>query len=217
MWLNDPERLKRLYPPRAEVTMNPARLQASKRRYIAQYKYNDVRTLIFLFPGEQIELLTRQRESHKGYRLSNKMKRALLSLDLSRDRSHVLDGGILRNLLVGDERPIVLWDILVHEGEYLIGTTYEQRYALLKRICREPGALESKTGREIGLKIREALWLAPLFKSGFDRRFEQALPADYLEGLMLKDPRGKLERGILPKNNMSWQVKVRKPRKDYIF
>ena len=215
--LSQPELLKRIYPPRAEVTLNPARLAHDGRGYIGQFKYNDVRTLIFFFPEGRIELLTRKREPHRGYHMSEGMRRALLGLGLSRERSHVIDGGILKNLSVKGERPIVIWDILVHDDDYLLGTTYEERYGLLRRICGNPSRAERVTGREVGLQVTPQLWLAPVFKSHFEEKFQQARPADYLEGLMLKDPRGKLERGLLPRNNVGWQLKVRKRRKDYVF
>src|SRR6185437_8467572 len=135
MLLREPARLKSLYPPRAEVTVNPARLARYRGKYIGQFKYNDVRTLILIFPHGKVELLTRQRVPHKGYRLSSRMRSALHSLDLSPVHSHVLDGGIMRYLSVRGERPVILWDILVHDDEYLLGSTYLQRYALLKKIC----------------------------------------------------------------------------------
>lgn len=216
MWLKDESELKRLYPPRAETAINPVTLD-KYRGFIAQYKYNDIRTLIFIVNGTGIELTTRKREPHKEYRLTSAMTRALLSLNLDHSKNHVLDGGILRHVLIGKAQPIILWDILVHNDDYLLGTRYQERYELLASICGDPKSPEAITGHQIGLEIAPVLWLAPVFRSNFYARYEETLRLDFLEGVILKNPNGKLERSLRAQNNTSWQIKARKPRPGYSF
>jgi len=38
-----------------------------------------------------------------------------------------------------------------------------------------------------------------------------------IEGFVLKKPSGKLESGLREKNNMGWQLKIRKPTKNYQY
>jgi ATP-dependent DNA ligase len=203
------ETFRSIFPPRARAMLPASRL-GELRGYIGQFKYDDVRTLIILWPGGEIELLTRHRVPHRLYRLTPAMLTALRRLRLSPDRCHVLDGGVLRHFAVNGVRPIILWDILVHDNQHLIGTTYATRYALLHDLCGSPVDLEQSTGYEIGIEITPELWLAPSFSGDFQRLFERTYGNDLLEGLLLKNPRGKLEHGLNEANNTTWQIKVRK-------
>jgi ATP-dependent DNA ligase len=206
----------RLYPPRALSALNPGSLR-SVAGFVAQYKYNDIRTLIHLLPDGRIDLRTRQREPVKEYDLTFRMRGWLSSLELDPDLHHVLDGGILRHFTARGEAPIVLWDVLVHDGKPLIGERYRDRYTLLRRICREPNAPEQETGREVALQVRGALWMAGWHTQGYEGLFARTRGVDFLEGLMLKDPGARLEPGTREENNARWQLKVRKPRAGYPF
>jgi len=208
--------LRKLYPPRATRSVSPNSLERLKG-FVAQYKYDDIRTLILITPGGRVELMTRKRQPHFEYTLTPGMKKSLLHLDLDGSKYHVLDGGVIRHFSVGKERPIILWDILVHNDQYLVGSTYRDRYALLKSICGSPDLVEQVTGRDIALVISGNLWLAPIFKSGFADRYWHASETEWLEGLMLKNPAGKLTRALSEENNGSWQLKARKPKPGYSF
>jgi ATP-dependent DNA ligase len=209
----DPDRL---YPPRARTALHPRELR-SLAGYVAQFKYNDIRTLVHLLPGGEVVLRTRQLEPHREYALTPRMRGWLQALELDPDTHHVLDGGVLRKFSVRGEQPLVLWDILVHEGRHLVGQRYRDRYALLKAACGNPRQLETDTGLEAGLRVRGVLWLAPWHTRGFAELFSRALGADFLEGLMLKDPGARLEPGTKEENNTRWQLKVRKPTLTYPF
>lgn len=208
-----------LYPPRPRGAINPATLSRYKG-FFGQYKYNDIRTLIYLFPDGRVELLTRHKVPHRFYELTEKMTENLRSLDLERGHFHILDGGVQRvpmKLPRGEERPVILWDILVHKSVYLTGSTYRQRSALLTRICGHPKQLEKKTSHELGLVIEDSLWLAPTFKRGFEERYRATSTMEEVEGLILKDPNGKLERAVREENNGSWMIRVRKQTASYVF
>lgn len=213
--LRSTEELEKLYPPRAEAMAPPSTLGRFKG-FIAQYKYNDIRTLFHVGP-QGIELYTRKREPVREYQLTAEMQQAWNSLHLSRDQHHTIDGGILRHLVLRGQSPIIVWDILVHDGIYLLGTTYRERYQLLKRICGGSFRAESLTGREVGLVVTGLLWLAPWYENGFENLYEKTLDVDYLEGLILKDPRAKLASGFHERNNTRWQIKFRKQSKSYMF
>lgn len=205
----------RIHPPRPESAIPPSTLSHYKG-YIAQYKYNDVRTLAIFSPFDEVELLNRHLQPHRFYSLSPGMKKALLSLKLRKDRYHILDGGILHR--VGGLRDrIVFWDILVHDGRYLIGETLARRYALLQKICENPAQSEEETGFGIGLRVNEHIWLAPLIRENFERHFRLSLGLDVLEGLVLKIPGSRLEQAFGERNNGSWQIRVRKPHVNYAF
>ncbi len=210
------EQIRRLYPPRAIIAADPDKL-SQFRGYIAQYKYSDVRILLCFLPGGRFRLMSRKREPIKQYRLSAVMKKALDSLGLDPEKTHVLDGGLMRSVPNHGERPIIVWDILVHDGRHLVGTTYASRYDLLKNLCGNPRRYETVTGEKIAFRVSGPLWLAPVFTGHFVERFKQAAPHDFLEGLMLKNPNGRLERAYREVNNTRWQIKFRKPATTYRF
>ena len=112
---------------------------------------------------------------------------------------------------------IVLYDILVHNSEFLVGSTYDSRHSLLTSVCGAPRELEKDTGRGIALVAKDGLWLAQCFSEDLAARFKDHLDLDEIEGLVLKDPGGKLEFGVSVKNNSAWQIRCRKPHKNYAY
>jgi hypothetical protein len=111
----------------------------------------------------------------------------------------------------------VLWDILVWNNQYLVGTSYLKRYRLLSQVCGNPSRYESETGRSIALRVNSCVWLAPVFRNELRRRFDELTPLHEIEGLVLKNPSAKLQWGLREDNNGDWQIRVRKPRHDYGF
>jgi ATP-dependent DNA ligase len=196
--------------------MPPSSLERFKG-FVAQYKYDDIRTLFHFHRGGEISLLSRKLEPVKEYRLTSRMARAFQSLELDPSQIHVLDGGVMRHLRVHGQNPIVVWDILVHNGQYLLGTTYAERYQLLRELAGEPAEFESATGRKIGLTISNELWLAPIFTGNFRELFEKVSDLSPVEGLLLKNAHARLESGFKEVNNSRWQIKIRKPKKHYMY
>ena len=214
--LKSEKELGQIYPPRSEATSPPSNIEFF-RGFSAQYKYNDIRTLFHLFNGE-VSLFTRKLVPVKEYNLTPLMKEQLLSLKLDESKFQLLDGGIMRHLTIKRENPLVLWDILVHDGYHLLGTTYRHRYSLLKNTCGDPTEFEKDTKNEVGLKIGKGpLWLAPSFQRDFGRLYQKTIGTDYLEGIILKDVNAKLDSGASERNNTSWQIKIRKPTKSTMF
>ncbi|MGZ3686798.1 MAG: hypothetical protein ACXWPM_12005 [Bdellovibrionota bacterium] len=207
---------KPLYPPRPKFAVNPEELERFPG-YLAQYKYNDIRVTIYRLPDGEVEILKRDLTGQRQFRLLEHQIQALRRLPLAKGAFHVLDGGILRPTQRDGSHPILLWDILVHDGTYLLGTRYETRYKLLAAICGNPASYETVSGRRLGLLVAPGLWLAPVFQEGLRHRFLTMIDRDEIEGLILKDPGGKLEPGYGVENNGSWQIRVRKPREDYTF
>ncbi|MCM2277458.1 MAG: hypothetical protein NDJ89_05230 [Oligoflexia bacterium] len=202
-----------LFPPRPEGSLPPESL-SGLRGHIVQPKYDDIRAVIYFLPDSGITLLSRQREPIASFRMTDRMRASFERLKLPRGEFHVLDGGLLRRW----RDRVVLWDVLVYRGNHLLGTTYRQRYELLKKIAGNPVKWEGDTGHRIALRIAETLWLAPdLGGSGLHETFARFREIEGIEGFVLKDPNGRLERGIRERNNGTWQIRVRKPSANYFF
>lgn len=205
-----------MFLPRAQHSIRPEKVGQFKG-YIGQYKYNGARTLIFVLPDGSVELWNRHQEKHKQYKITKRMIRSIRSLNLSSGFFHVLDGELMHAKTKGIKGRIVLYDILVHKSEYLVGSTYKDRYILLDSVCGRPQQTEAETGRGIALKAKEALWLAPCFSGDLTERFKDHIDLDEIEGLVLKDPKGKLDFGVAVDNNSAWQIRCRKPHKNYEY
>jgi ATP-dependent DNA ligase len=205
-----------MFPPRASVSIKPEHVGRHKK-HIAQYKYNGTRTLIFISPDGNINMFNRHQELHKQYKLSRPMIKSIKALGLAANKWHVLDGELMHAKTKGIKDRVVLYDILVHASDYLIGSTYMFRYKLLTRLCGSPQELEQDTGNGIALAVKETLWLAPVFSDDLTDRYADHIDLDEIEGLVLKDPKGKLEFGVTEKNNTGWQIRCRKPHKNYAY
>jgi len=204
------------FPPRPTASIPPTRI-AEFDGWIAQRKFNGTRTVTFVTPEGDVVLRTRHREEHRAYSITDAMVESVGSLDLARGKWHVLDGELLHSKTTRVKDRLVLFDVLVHEGRYLVGTTVEERLPLLRAITRAPSTHETETGSEIALLAAPTLWVAETFadQDRYGEIYEQALGLDELEGVVLKNPRGRLSPGVSEANNGEWIVRVRKPHKNY--
>lgn len=206
------------FPPRPEGSVPPDAI-GSFVGFWGQYKYNGTRQMIFVHPDGTIELYGRHQKPHARvfYELSPELEASIRKLKLPRGKWHVLDSELLHKKTENLRDRTVLFDSLVYNGEYLVGTTYRERLEILRSVCRKPRKRETVTGRKIALHITDHLWLVPTFVKSLGDRFEDLLDMDEIEGLMLKDPEGVLEFGVAEKNNSAWMARCRKPTKNYSF
>lgn len=206
-----------MFPPRASVSIRPENMNQYKG-YIAQLKYNGSRTLIFVLPDGTIELWSRHQEPHKQYKMTADMEESIRALNLPPKSFHVLDGELMHSKTRGLKDKIVLYDILVYQDQYFIGSTYAERYVFLNNLCGDPSVPESETGRKIALQVNRNIWIAPCFPSDmWQSMYNNLTDLDEIEGLVLKDPHGKLEFGLSESNNNAWQIRCRKPHKNYAY
>lgn len=133
----------------------------------------------------------------------------------------VFDGELLHSKTPNVKDRLVLFDVLVHNGSYLTKTTYQDRYQRLQNLLGGALIPESETGRELALRYNDCLWLAEnhQYEGPEDamRLFKDKTDLDEIEGLVLKDPGGKLMPGVSERNNSSWLVRVRKEHKNYRY
>jgi ATP-dependent DNA ligase len=207
-----------MYPPRPDGSIPPDTIQKYPG-WVGQRKWNGTRNLIFVMPDGSYELWNRHRQQHKQYKVSASMQNSLQELisKLERGVFHVFDSELMDAKTTKLKDKIVLYDVLVHDGMYLLGTTYKERYKKLLNILGNPKDHESDTGRKLALKFNKNLWLSEVFTDKLEDRFKEAIGLDEIEGLVLKDPNGKLEFGVRESNNGKWLIRVRKPHKNYEF
>jgi ATP-dependent DNA ligase len=207
-----------MYPPRPDGSTHPDTL-SQYPGWWGQRKFNGTRTLVFFHEDGTIALWNRHKEQHRAFQMGNAMRDSLddLKRKCKKGKIYVFDGELMHSKTKNLKNRIILWDILVYESEYMIGSTYEERYNLLCKLLKNPSKHETITGKSLALEINNNIWLAEVFKEDLLARFKEALSSDEIEGLVLKNPSGKLDFGIKESNNGSWQIRVRKPNKNYEF
>lgn len=217
-----------IFPPRP--AKNPIPIAQigiySKLGWVAQLKYNGKRTEISL-DGDETIFHTRHKSVHASNVVPSyivqEMAEVRQRLGLSADAWQYFDGETLvhKNKWLGGF--VVLWDLLVANGDWRLGTKYSARYEQLAAIAIGP--FEVVIGGQkfdIGLKLTEHIFVPHLFTDlNAAWEFTQKVNAaagwkegpgagePVLEGLVAKDMNGTLEPGFREENNTTWSVRCR--------
>jgi hypothetical protein len=199
------------YPPRPEYVIPPSELPNYEGDHCAQPKMNGACVEIYI-QGNEFRYFGR----HKNESISN--------FKLNIDDLKVLNCGNNNwNVIVGeymnknknsiDGKPwnhkFVVFDIMVYNGEYLLGTTFEERIKLLDKIF---GTVDEN---EYLYKITDNIFRVKTFYDNFVNRWNDIIKVDMLEGFVLKKRNQKLVKAFSEKNNMSH--KCRKETKNYRY
>lgn len=211
-----------IFPPRAEYCIPRNQVEPYfDQGWKAQIKYNDTRLLIKYLPEERVELWNRH-----GMRINYTPPESLLEqINSLRTKLNIkdltiLDGGLLDSKHVAIKDQIVLWDILVHNGEHLLGTTYGERFDRILSIGAGPHLYDPYHKKhptlDIGLSITTDIFCPRWYERiNYAQIWEivqianAPFPTPVFEGCVVKDPQGILEMGFRIKNNTGWQAKSR--------
>lgn len=107
---------------------------------------------------------------------------------------------------------LIIFDILVYNSEYLVGSTFEQRIQLLDKLY---GQVDSE--KDYLYRISQNTYRVKSYYVGFKSLFDKYTPIDLVEGLVLKRKNSKLEISSGTENNWRGQLKSRKPTKNYKY
>jgi hypothetical protein len=199
------------FPPRPELAVLVPNLSFYERRgYIAQVKKHGVCNVMDIDPDRNIIAMNRHRKEHVYWRPDAITQMPFLKLA----------GGwykfvteLLDRKVVGQRHINYINDILVADSERLIGTTFAERQALLRRLF--PDAVIDISGNHY--VIDSHTWLARNHtEGGLLALFNNVCHPDNLrihpedEGLVLKNPKALLMLGIREASNSSWQRKLRR-------
>lgn len=206
------DRYRYLFPPRPEVKAPASSIKTYEKMGMwAQPKLNGSCSLLFT-DGKDAVFMNRHQEKFARELLD---KEELKSLHRGNGWM-VLVGEYMNKSQKGPDRKVfnakfVIFDILVYDGKYLIGSTFRERQELLDRI------FISAPHDEWIDKISENVFRVHNFKTENDKRWQELVKVEMYEGLVFKRPDGKLGTGYTGANNTGWQVKVRKPTKNYTY
>ena len=105
-----------------------------------------------------------------------------------------------------------MFDILVNDGDYLIGKTFEQRIKLLDEMFHK-----NECEKDYLFGISDNVYRVKSYENNFNMLFDKLTPIDMCEGLVLKRKNARLEMGNTELNNTKSQIKARKPTLNYKF
>lgn len=201
-----------LWAPRPETAINSRHLgEMEKRGYIAQTKMNGTLSLIFVAPDKSIITRTRHNEPHKQWEATPDVMKAFT--ELPGDGWYVFVSELLHNKTKHIKEVNYLHDILVNNGEYLVGSTQQARQDILLDLFLAGNEDETMTHTI----VNPNLWLTIEYESGFKELFDSLADRPECEGLVLKDPKARLQYCMRANSNVKGMVKCRKTTKNYSF
>jgi hypothetical protein len=160
-------------------------------KYIAEKKWNGDNVQTYT---DTMEFWNRKKERHRFIpdeamkeELSKWPKHAVLNAELMNYRTKEI-----KNLLI-------VHCIMVWKGKPLIGKTWGDSRKILE---------DQPSGT--------CVQVSKIYQSGFWKLFEAA-DGTTIEGIILKQPAGKLVYSTTPIDDVSWQLKIRKPCKKYPY
>jgi len=203
-----------LYPPRPESAVPHTTLDFYERtmQWVAQYKKNGTNTIIGISPDKKFIAMNRHNDNHKTWQLTDHIKKELAAI-FSGPYWYVICAEILHLKTPMIKDTIYIYDILVFESRFLYGSKFSERQKILDPIL----TTERETESHYVCDSENKIWYAKLINKDFKKIFWEIKDPAIDEGLVLKDPNGKLLKCDKPTSNSGWQAKCRYQTKNYQF
>lgn len=200
-----------IFPPRPQTKATQASIPMLVKRGLgAQPKLNGSCGQLFT-DGKNVEFMNRHTE-----RFSNALKIDIEELKvLHRKGGLMVLSGEYMNKSQRDAKSkvfngkFVIWDILVLDGKRLVGTTFEERLKILDKL------FGTEEFDEWLYKVSENVFRVKTFTKDVPALWTKIVKIGMYEGFVFKKFDGILEGGNRAQNNVRWQIKIRKPTKNY--
>ena len=195
-----------LWPPRPERKVPPTTFAFyQKKGYWAQVKKNGTATVIFA-RGKEVIFKTRHNDDHKAWTPKPEHIKFFQS-DSTEWTVYVAE--LLHSKTPHIKDQLYIFDMIVDKGEQLTGVSFEERQKMLYE--KHPGGVYEVDQ----YRIHPNVSLAVNFTADYQHLWKSLKTED--EGLVLKDPKAKLSACLKQTSNAGWQVKTRRPTKNYSF
>ena len=202
-----------IYPPRPKNAIPINTIDKwDNNIMVGQPKMNGSNASIYT-DGSSIYVMNRH-----GQRLTNFNLNKSEILNLHRGTGWIVLNGEYLNKSKNDEtgksfnHKFIIFDILVYNSEYLVGSTFQERINILDSLY---GTKNSE--KEYLLSISENIYRVKSFYNGFSEIFNNLTKIDVIEGLVCKRKNARLELGTTENNNSKSQIKFRKQTRNYKF
>ena len=206
------EQYSYLWMPRPDNAVPKAMLASYQAQgWVAQVKLNGTANIMAISPDrEKVVAATRHNDAHKMWSPSPHTLAPFKGLP--GDGWYIFTCELMYSKVPGIRDINYIHDILVADGEYLVGSTFSDRQVLLRGLWNVPENTDCKSHDVID----DHTWLAKNHVKGFSKLFESLDRPEY-EGLVLKRPTAKLAHCSRQTSNNSWQLKIRAPKVNFGF
>lgn len=210
-----------LWPPRPEKAIPKSLLSFyGKQKWVAQVKLNGTCNVLSVSPKNEIVAKSRHKDiesgNHRLWSPGPETKTAFVNLPRPNKGWYVFVAELMHSKVSGGPRNTnYIHDILVADGEYLVGKTFEERQAILRSLFPDIDETKSTVAYHV---IDKNTWLA---RNHVDVNladlYTSVITEDAYEGIVVKNPKAKLSLCSRQKSNSDWQIKCRRPHKNYGF
>ena len=169
----------------AEIKKNGTRLVLQKTKSPHPNKQGD-----FIFFNRQKEVLK--------YEPSKELMEELSKLRIPFESQ--LDGELMHFKTKNLKHTIYFYDVYVLSGN-LVTVNLEKRREILKDM--------------FGDNKFKLIHISKQYKNGFIKLFKKVITEEENEGLVIKDKRGIISFTVTKSPDVAWQIKIRKPTKNY--
>lgn len=195
-----------IYPPRPSGAVPPDSALFKQLEqdpdWFAQAKLNGSNTQLVVTDTGDVRWFNRHKQKSHFNPLATQVS---FFKKLKKVAPIVLNLECMQNKVTTMRHQLYVFDILVFKGQWLLGSTTEQRQILLRELFPERVPTLYRFAHEIG----PMTWLAQNFPSGWEELIETYKDYDFFEGLVLKKRSGLLEPGFAEKNNTGWSLRSR--------
>lgn len=201
-----------IWPPRPADAFPSEMIESyeyGRAGYVSQVKKNGTCTVYASDSAGNVTAWDR----HGNVQRAWKPKAALIERirDFMPDGAFALEGELMHNKVPGIRDTLYVFDILALRGDTLSGTTFRERYEILKALV--PGGQLMPTHRDMG----SGLWIARTFLTGHSKLYHDVIKQPENEGIVVKQPGAKLSNMLREGLDNGWQAKCRKPTKNYSY
>ena len=203
-----------IFPPRPKNPIPNTELDFwDNGSLICQVKLNGSNCLIFT-NGEKHIVMNRHNGRLTNFQLKDEEIKELYK---GSGGWTVLNGEYLNKNKQDENRKafnhkFVIFDILVNDGDYLVGKTFEERIKLLDTMFGQ-----NECDKSYLYGISENVYRVKTYENQFNMLYDTLTPIDLIEGLVLKRKTARLEMGTSELNNVKSQIKCRKETKNYKY
>lgn len=205
---------KYIFPPRPKNAIMSSDLDFwDNNTLLAQPKLNGSNSVLFISP-EKIIVMNRHNQTLTNVRVSvDEIKK----IYKGNGGWMVLNAEYMNKSKSDENRQVfnhkfVIFDILVLDNDYLVGSTFEQRVLLLDELYGNVAC-----EKDYLWKVSDNIYRVKSYTRDFLELYNSLVEIDMIEGLVLKRKGAKLERGNTENNNTKSQLKARKPTKNYRY
>lgn len=202
-----------IYPPRPKnAAPIPDIVRYDNGSMVFQPKFNGSNCSIYT-NGIEFKVFNRHNEKLTNFNLTQEEMSNIFKCEKGK---WMLINGEYLNKSKKDEKgetfnhKLIIFDILVFDGDYLLNSSFQERIKLMDNIY---GQIECD--KEYLYKISENIYRTKSYYTGFSPLYSKLHKIDMIEGLVGKRLTAKLEMGTTENNNSKSQIKFRKPTKNY--